>query len=154
MWLRRPKWATEVEVNIAGATISHHDGWISVEKVWAGSEVVTLKFAASVECVPYPNGEFAVRYGALQYALPIAPERHAIKDYALNDFHDYDIVPQQPAPAAVAPRIDRDGWQIEIDPAFDPVFPWDQSALHLKNGSITLVPIGCTILRQASFGLR
>ncbi len=92
--------------------------------------------------------------GALHYALPITPERHVIKDYAVNDLHDYDIVPQQAAPAAVAPRLDRDGWQIEIDPAFDPLFPWDQSALHLKNGSITLVPIGCTILRQASFGLR
>ncbi len=120
----------------------------------SASEVVVLKSTASIEFVPCPNGEFAVRYGALQYALPIAPERHAIKDYAVNDLHDYDIVPQPPAPAAVALRIDRDGWQIEIDPAFDHLFLWDQSALHLKNGSIILAPIGCTILRQASFGLR
>lgn len=153
LWLRQPRWATDVEVNAVGAKISHRDGWIIVEKMWTRCEVITLKLAASVELMPYPNGEFAVRCGALHYALPILPERHVIKDYALSGFHDYDIVPQSPAPAAIAPRIDRDGWQIEIDPAFDPVFPWDQSALRLKNGSITLVPLGCTILRQASFTL-
>ena len=151
VWLRRPRWATTVEVVAAEAAITHRDGWIIIEKVWAGREMVTLKLAASVECVLYPSGEVAVRHGALLYARPIAPERHAIKDYALSDFHDYDIVPKEPADDL--PVLDRAGWQIEINPRADRLRPWDNSPVHLKNGSITLVPIGCTILRQASFAL-
>jgi uncharacterized protein len=154
LWLRRPRWATSVAIDVAGATLAEHDGWITVEKRWTPNDVVTVKFTAEVEFVPYPNGLAAVRHGALQYVLPIEPERHAIKDYALPGFHDYDIVPRDPAQAVDAPRIDRAGWQIEIDERADRLQPWDQSPLRLKRGSITLVPIGCTILRHAAFQLK
>lgn len=90
-----------------------------------------------------------MRYGALHYVRPIVPERHVIKDYALTGFHDYDIVPKELADEL--PALDRDGWQIEINPRADRLRPWDNAPLRLKQGAITLVPIGCTILRRASF---
>jgi hypothetical protein len=154
LWLRRPRWATSVAVGVAGATLAENDGWLTLEKMWTLDDVVTVRFTAAVEFVPYPTGQYTVRHGALQYVLLIEPERHAIKDYALPGFHDYDIVPRDPAQAVDAPQIDRDGWQIESDERADRLHPWDRSPLCLKRGSIRLVPIGCTILRQAAFHLK
>jgi hypothetical protein len=141
-------------VGVAGATLAENDGWLTLEKMWTLDDVVTVRFTAAVEFVPYPTGQYTVRHGALQYVLPIEPEYHIIKDYALPGFHDYDIVPKNPAETAEAPQIDRDGWQIEIDAQADRLHPWDRSPLCLKRGSIRLVPIGCTILRQAAFHLK
>ncbi len=50
--------------------------------------------------------------------------------------------------------IDRVGWQIEINAQADRLHPWDNAPLHLKQGSLTLVPMGCTILRRAAFPLK
>jgi DUF1680 family protein len=154
LWLRRPQWATSLEVSVAGAAISEHDGWISLEKKWTPDDVVTLQFAAAVEFVPYPTGQYSVRHGALQYVRPLEPERHITKDYALPGFHDYDIVPRDPAQVVELPVLDRNGWQVESDERVNRLHPWDRSPLRLKRGSITLVPMGCTILRQAAFHLK
>ncbi|MFN8598737.1 MAG: glycoside hydrolase family 127 protein, partial [Anaerolineae bacterium] len=152
-WLRRPHWALAT-VQADGAAWTGHAGWICLEKTWSTHETVILRFGTDVKFVPYPNGQVAVRYGALQFALPIESERHSLKDYAVTGFHDYDIVPQGDTPIDEAPEIDRDGWQIEIDPAFDQLHPWDQAAVRLRQGSITLVPLGCTVLRHAAFILK
>ena len=153
VWLRRPQWALAV-VQVDGAAWTGQAGWICLEKTWSTNESVTLKFWTDVKFMPYSNGQVAVRYGALQYALPIESERHNLKDYAVNGFHDYDIVPRDDAQIDEVPEIDRAGWQIEIDPALDRLHPWDQATLRLRQGAIALVPLGCTSLRHAAFTLK
>lgn len=151
--LRRPRWATRFDLAVTDGVISENEGWIIIEKTWSMNEVVTLNFSAEVDLVPYANGEYGLHYGPLQYVWPVEPERHAIKDYAIAGFHDYDIVPKDPAQADQIPVLDRAGWQIEINAQADRLHPWDNAPWHLKRGAITLVPIGCTILRRASFPL-
>ena len=103
LWLRRPGWATTFDLTVTDGSISEIEGWITVEKLWSKNEVVTLQFSAAVDMVPYANGEYGVRYGPLQYVLPIAPELQAIKDYAVAGFHDYDITPKEPTQAVELP---------------------------------------------------
>jgi len=153
LWLRKPQWATSFDLSVLDELISEIEDWLILEKTWSPNEVVTLKFSAAVELVPYANGAHSVRNGPLQYVLPIEPELHVIKDYALPGFHDYDIVPRDPVQAVEVPLLDREGWQIEIDVQADRLHPWDNAPLHLKQGSLTLVPMGCTILRRAAFPL-
>ena len=117
------------------------------------NEIVTLKFSAAVELVPYANGEYSLHYGPLQYVLPIEPERHAIKDCVIAGFHDYDITPRDQAEADEAPTLDQAGWQIEINAQADRLHPWDNAPLRLRQDSTTLIPMGCTILRRAAFPL-
>ncbi len=109
LWLRRPGWATNFDLTVTAGAISEIAGWIVIEKLWSLNESVTLTFSAAVELVSYANGEYSVRYGPLQYVLPIAPERHVIKDYAVAGFHDYDITPKNQTAADEAP-LDRSGW--------------------------------------------
>jgi DUF1680 family protein len=154
LWLRRPGWATNFDLTVTDGVVFEIAGWIVIEKLWRMNDRVTLKFAAAVELIPYANGEVGVRAGPLQYVLPSEPERRAIKDYAVVGFHDYDITPQDQVTADKAPRIDRVGWQIEINAQADPLHPWDNSPVRLKQGSLTLVPMGCTILRRAAFPLK
>jgi hypothetical protein len=154
VWLRRPRWATAVEVSASGAAISEIDGWIVVEKTWSMNDTLTVTFAAKIEWVPYANGEYSVRYGPLQYVQLIEPERHILKDYAVAGFHDYDLVPKDPIEAEDVRVVDRKGWQIEINADADRLHPWDAAPLRLVHGSTTLVPMGCTVLRRAAFPLR
>jgi hypothetical protein len=154
VWLRRPRWATAAGVSAPGAVISESDGWIIVEKTWSMNGTLSLSFSGSVETAPYANGEYGVRYGALQYVQPIEHELRVTRNYAVTGFHDYDIMPRHPTPAADAPVLDRTGWQIEVNANAHPLHPWDTAPLRVKQGPTTLVPMGCAVLRRASFPSR
>ena len=96
--------------------------------------------------------------GALQYVLPLAHTLQPIKDYALERFHDYNVLPQNIEQICERVLLDEGqpdyGLTFETDPVADVNHGWEQSPLGLKTGATLLVPLGCTILRRASFPLK
>jgi uncharacterized protein len=156
LYLRKPAWASSVEVN--GAAAQDIEGYLVVDKTWSAEETIEVRFKAVVQVIPYPTGEYAVRRGPLHYVLPIEHVRQPIKDYALDHFHDYNVLPRDIEQAYERVVLDRSqpdyGLTFEADPAIDVNHCWEQSPVRLKFGATALVPLGCTILRRASFPLK
>ena len=156
LYLRRPGWVSGVE--LSGAAACEDEGYLIIDKTWSASESIEVTFKADVQVVPYPIGEYAVRRGALQYVLPLAHVLQPIKDYPLYQFHDYNVLPQAITQAHAPILLDESqadyGLSFEADPVFDAEHCWEQSPIRLKAAAATLVPLGCTILRRASFLLK
>ena len=152
---RRPGWASAVQVEAAGADSHEESGWIHLHKTWQPGDVVCLEFETGVRAVPYPGGALSLHYGPLQFAAALAPVFKETKDYPLPGFHDYDVLPVSPGEEVFLPMIEESspnfGFTVVEDPGADLRSPWSRAPIRLKRGSLELVPLGCTILRQAHF---
>jgi hypothetical protein len=154
--LRKPAWASGVEVT--GAVTQETENYLAIDRTWSAGDTIAVTFNAAVQVVPYPTGEYAVRRGPLQYVLPIEHVLQPIKDYALDRFHDYNVLPRDIAQAYERVLLDESlpdyGLTFEADPVIDVKHCWEQSPVRLKCGATALVPLGCTILRRAAFPLK
>jgi uncharacterized protein len=155
--LRLPTWAAGYDITAAGAEISAEDGYLRLRKRWMAGDEITLSFTARIELIHAANGEYTVRRGPLQYAMPIEHALRPFKDYAVAAFHDYDIVPRELEDACVVPILD--GTQPDWGCVFRrhaPVGerPWDEPPVTIQLGEFSLVPIGCTVLRRSTLPLR
>ncbi|HRF95557.1 MAG TPA: hypothetical protein PLZ51_10195, partial [Aggregatilineales bacterium] len=88
------------------AQIEENNDFYHIRKIWEQGDSVEIIFTADIRLIPYPNDEYSLQYGALQFALPIAHNMKAIKSYSLENFHDYDIIPQHIADAYHIPLLD------------------------------------------------
>jgi hypothetical protein len=158
---RVPSWAAGHRCTVAGEPAPPAQGeLIAIRRIWRGGELVRLSFAARVEIDALPSGELALRRGPLLYARPIAAEERLGRAYPLPGFVDryYEPVPGEPAPYILDPG---DLARFELEPgAPDPASPWQTAPAlagpmrHPHTGQIErvrLLPIGATILRQATF---
>jgi uncharacterized protein len=154
--LRKPIWSKAVTID--GAQAREEDGWLVISKTWNDDDSFTITFHPQVEATPYPNGEYAVRRGPLQYVFPIEHQLHSIKNYPLEEFHDYEITPvdieQAYQPVILDGKKPDYGLTFKKDSATDTKPYWDQPAVRLEAGSYHLVPMGCTVLRRASFPMK
>jgi DUF1680 family protein len=154
LFLRKPAWSNTV--TIEGAVAREENGWLIISKTWMNDDSFTLTFHPQVEAIPYPNGEYAVRRGALQYVYPIEHQLHSIKDYPVAAFHDYEILPKN-IEQAYHPIILEEtkpdyGLKFEFDANSTP--NWEHPSMWLEVGINRLVPIGSTVLRRAAFPLK
>lgn len=158
LYLRKPAWSADSAVHVEGAAVSEDGGFLVLEKQWSRGDKVTVSFAAKIESLLYPNGEFGVRRGPLQYAMPIPHETEAIKSYPVPGFHDYDILPKDFEHAYQVIILDDAetdyGLRVITREAADMARPWDNPPHQLESESKTLVPMGCTVLRRSTFPLR
>lgn len=154
--LRKPAWAGSI--NIEGTIAHEQEGWLVIEKEWIGDNTFTITFDPHIEVFPYPNSEYAVRRGALQYVYPVEYQLHPIKDYAVNDFHDYEITPTDLEQAYQPIILDeaKPGYGLQFKSPLAGEMPrnWEQPQIWLEAGVHRLVPMGSTILRRASFPLK
>lgn len=154
--LRLPSWAAGYQVEAAGATVQEDAGYLRLRKRWTSGDEITLSFATRIEIVRNANGEYTVRRGPLQYALPIPHRLHAIKRYPAPAFHDYDIVPQDIRQAYQIPILDeaQADWGCEfVRQGEIGAHPWDEPAVAIRLGGQTLAPLGCTVLRRSTLPL-
>jgi hypothetical protein len=156
LFLRKPAWSNTV--TIEGAIAREENGWLIISRTWMNGDSFTLTFHPNLEVVPYPNGEYAVRRGALQYVYPIEHQLHSIKDYPLEYFHDYEITPTDIEQAYQPIILDKSkpdyGLKFEKDSATEMNLVWEQPRVRLEADSYQLVPMGCTVLRKSSFPLK
>lgn len=154
--LRQPAWAKAFAV--LGATARATAGYINLEKTWTAGDTFSVTFTASVDVVPYPTGEYAVRRGPLQYVLPVAHTARAIKTYSHSGFKDEELIPQNVA-AAYAPMILEAalpdyGLQFARVTQNDASHPWAAPPICLQSAQATLIPLGTALLRRAAFPLQ
>jgi hypothetical protein len=155
--LRVPTWATGYEIDAPGAEINFAAGYLRVRKVWQTGDEIHLHLGAKIELVRAANGEYTVRRGPLQYALPISHVRRPYKDYGVAGFHDYELMPEVLEQAYVTPILDegQKDWGcdfVRCGPVRDR--PWDDSPVTIRLGEFSLVPLGCTVLRRSTLPLR
>jgi uncharacterized protein len=111
-----------------------------------------------------------VSYGPLIFSLPIPEKAEIVQRFpeaeaaGMRGFFGYQFDPADLV-AAKRPlmlRADRPSFGLTIaeDKSIDQQFPWDRSPLSLrgeligaggKAESVTLLPMGCTILRRTFF---
>lgn len=85
---REPEWSCGLKLVSAGARIERKGEFWKVTRHWKAEDQITLEFPAEVREVKAVNGEIALQYGALLYALPISYRRTTVKQYPVTGFED------------------------------------------------------------------
>lgn len=140
--IRKPEWATTFKMNMP---YKEANGYIVVSKKWHGVETVTLEFDQEVVVEQDLNGEYYFRYGGLVLAHPLASDATITKQYSLSGFADVEYRPKdltiyEYAGSSKIKNLGNLTFETEL---FNPKTD--------KNETVTLKPIGKTILRQTTF---
>ncbi|MFN8496401.1 MAG: glycoside hydrolase family 127 protein [Anaerolineae bacterium] len=153
--LRQPGWALSADVSVNGVSaIPPRQGdLLVVERCWEAGDTVVVTFPAEVTTTAYPNGEYAVRRGALQYVQPIAPAFRPIKRYPDSALADVEIRPRDLAEAYRPFFLNaaRPAYDLALERLAVAAPTWHTPALALSGGDGRLVPMGCAVLRRAAF---
>jgi hypothetical protein len=152
--LRRPAWAGAATLD--GADATEGEDFLVIDRTWRAGDSVTLSFAPAITAIPYATREVAVQRGPLQFVQPIAHRERVVKRYPVDGFADVELLPDDAAALGRYPVLYADraelGLAVEHDPDADPDHPFDRPPFHLR-GDVDLVPMGCSLLRRAAFGL-
>ena len=155
LYLRNPRWSAHTAVSAVNAQITEADGFYIVTKQWQKGDEVTVSFTAEVTAVLNVNGEYSVRRGPLQYALPIPHEAQKIKSYSVPDYFDYNLVPQDIKQAYQVIFLDGSkanlGLTVVKNEDGARKRPFDTPPIILQAGTQRLVPLGSALLRRATF---
>lgn len=165
--LREPSWsAGKSRVSAEGATISREDGFIILEKSWETGDRITIDFYDPVRVERLFNNEVVFYKGCLLYARPYDYRLVATKQFR-DGYANYDVLPEGATPRLYFPSRDfrrqaesGDVFVFRQDPDWNPRYPYDTPFGHITGYMLTekgtkekidLVPIGSTVLRQATF---
>jgi hypothetical protein len=159
---RIPRWARRAVLRIGSEVWESSAGSLRVDRAWQTGDRIELEFDASVTLEESCDAQAVVVRGPLVYAAPLADQRERLKDYPLPGFHDYDILPAAaPVPAASELSMPRVSASFElVRPPGELKDPWANPPLALraqlsgpdgKPAPVSLVPMGCTVLRRVTF---
>jgi hypothetical protein len=165
--LRIPEYAQDAQVIApAGTTILRSSDRFEISGTWKGGDTVSLDLAFAVHRVQVGNGETALAYGPLLYALPIAanatPGRITSAQGTTSTlvFRDTEYVPSGDVPAyRLANDSDFEPVQLPDGDALD---PWNKPPTGLGGSllapdgtlvNVTLRPLGSTLLRITGFSV-
>ncbi len=155
--LRESAWAGAMEVEAPGAGVVRGGGWCRLTKEWRPGDRVRVRFAWAVRAEPYANGEVAVCRGPLQFVVPLDHRLEATRRYD-GGLCDYDVHPTDVAQGYRLPVLDSRaadlGLRFEARSGGDARYPWDMARFVLRRDDVTLVPMGCTLLRKAAVPIR
>ncbi|MFN8485852.1 MAG: glycoside hydrolase family 127 protein [Anaerolineae bacterium] len=153
--LRQPGWASGAAVSVNGiaSAPTQRGDLLMIQRRWESGDTVAVSFETEVAAVAYPNGEYAVRRGALQFVQPIAPAFHATKHYPNSALADVELWPQDLAQAYRPFFLDaaRPGYGLTLERLAGGDPAWHAAALALAGADGRLVPMGSAMLRRAAF---
>jgi len=127
--LRDPAWSQDTIVTCDGADIARDGMYWQVRKNWKPGDTLQITFTPTVRTIKAVNGEVALQYGALLFAMPIASKEKVVEGYPLNGFKDLYFEPtEKPGNTLAFPH--REGW--------------DHLASYTQSGAIanTVKPLG------------
>ncbi len=155
--LRRPAWATGAAVTVNGEPVAPGGDadLLTLDRVWSEGDSVAVSFETGVAVEAYPNGEYAVKRGPLQYAQPIAPSVQPLKRYANSALADVEIRPRDLA-QAYRPFFLNAGlpdYGLALERLAQDAPSWHSAPLALVGAYGRLLPMGCAVLRRAAFPL-
>lgn len=159
---RQPSWAKNAQIKVDGGDIIQEGNLWKVNKEWQQNDEVTLTFEAELATQQDPKGDYFFTYGPLLYALPIEAQRTVHKQHPVEGFYDLYYTAQQSYDFHLDDvngesfQYNQNGIEIEN--------PWKHPATHLKGAlwdaqkqqtqEVTLWPLGSTILRRTTFGVK
>jgi hypothetical protein len=169
--LRVPAWSAKPTVTADGATITIDPrGYLVLDKKWKPGDTVRLTLRPSIQPQKAAGGLTAVSYGPLVYCLPIPEKAEIVQRFpeaekvGLKGFFGYQFDPAdlKTAKRPLALEADRPsfGFVVAEDKSSDPKYPWARPPLLLrgeligaagKPENVTLLLMGCTILRRTFF---
>lgn len=157
--LRIPAWAGSMKVEAAGASVAGADGWKVLTKEWQPGDRAVISFRPGIERKAMANGETYWKRGPLVFALPIASERQAVRNYAVGGFADYEYTPK--AGACWDYAVEEGSGAFRFETTAVKAHPWIDPPVRLvgtlfnrqsnADEPVALVPMGTSILRRTTF---
>jgi DUF1680 family protein len=146
---RKPAWASEFELQTIGEW-REEEGVIKVHKLWRSKDKIVLDFKTEVKINEFRNDECFVSYGSLVFALPLKSRVEKGKNYPLEGFHDLYCSVEDSSTADFS-SIKGIDFTLEHQ-SFNEENPWETAVVLRQPAlSLRLIPLGGTILRQATF---
>jgi DUF1680 family protein len=138
--IRKPNWVAKINTN---EKFKIQNAFIVIEREFSVNDIVYISFEAEVQIKTDNTGNHYYTYGALLYALPINSLEIAGKNYNAN-FTDFTYEPVSPVK-----YLFKEGVKANYKNGKILTKLINQNTGKLEK--IELLPIGKTILRQASF---
>lgn len=166
--IRVPGWAGTVRVNAPGATVVAGDGLRTITKTWQAGDKVTVDFENPIITKGQPNGEVSIYRGPLLYVYSWPSKLVTLHSQEFNvpGFEEYNVVPitAYDTSGLYADCAEKDsGFSVRLNPNGSDLTPWSKPPISLVGTmrtygrdnnyrkATTLVPMGSTLLRFASF---
>lgn len=166
--IREPGWAeSTVHLDAPEAELTRRAGFLELARTWQDGDRVVVDFDAPVRLQRLSNGEGVVRRGPLMYALPLPATFEKLpRAHRVEGFYDYNVRLKREYVSTdrfVDAGATSCGFEIRHNDAADLDDPWTTApvSLHgmLRNPGFQgdtqhecdLVPLGCAVLRVASF---
>jgi len=166
--IRIPGWSGNVLVTVAGATVTSGDGIRTITKTWQAGDKVTVSFENPITTNSVPNAEVSINRGPLLYVYSWPSKLVKLDSQKFNvpGFEEYNIVPNvayNTSGLYVDCAAKDFGFSLKHTVKGDNLFPWASPPLELVGTmrtynhnekfrkEVTLVPMGSTLLRFASF---
>jgi DUF1680 family protein len=169
--LRVPNWSSEHRVSARGAKVSRDDlGYVVVQKEWKAGDRIELKLVSAIQDRKAVDGTSTLAYGPLVFSLPVPEKPEIVQRFpeaeakGLRGFYGYQYDPADLSSAKRPLKLSSGkpgfGFKIIHDRKANALYPWDRSPLQLqgkmigaggKPEKLTLLPMGCTILRRTCF---
>ena len=166
IYLRKPNWSKELNIEVTNAKISEADGFYIIDKTWKTGDKLNVSFVNEIFPVAANNDEIAIQRGAIVYALEIPHRKEVTKKYEVEGFIDYMVFPTGELYKNVqlikTPEDNTFGFKY-IKGA-DSSNPWYDGNLYLtgevynkeleKLVKVKFVPMGGTTLRRVTFPVK
>jgi len=166
--IRVPEWANEARLTALGAEITAGDGIRTITKTWQTGDTVTVEFETPIRIQEQTNGEISVFRGPLLFVYSWPSKLVPLQSQKFNvpGFAEYNVVPitAYSTSGLYADVGEKDlGLVVRRNPKGSELTPWasppltltgDFHTYHRDDGyrkRVTLVPMGATLLRFASF---
>lgn len=167
LYFRDPEWSHGTKLECKGAHIERNGDFWKVSKNWKSGDRISLSFFAKVQPVTAVNGEVALQYGALLFALPISSTRKVVRTYPVAGFEDTYYEPKDDIADGLALTTESHGNGFGFEPTeisvnHGKLRPFDTPTINLRGKmvskttgakmSVELVPMGCApTLRRLTF---
>jgi len=166
--IRIPEWAGDVRITASGAEVAVGENTRTVTKIWQTGDKVTVDFENPIIAKKLVNGELSINRGPLLYVYswPAKQVRLDIQEFNVPGFEEYNVVPKT-AYDTSGLYIDcaekNFGFSLQQNPEGNALTPWADPPIELEGtmrtydrgdkyrAKATLVPMGSTLLRFASF---
>jgi DUF1680 family protein len=140
--IRKPSWSKRITANLP---FEETEDYITIRKQWKGSEKFSLSFDPALEIHETLEKEVYFSFGPLVLAAPIEAIERQTKEYAIPGFCDTHYK------AAAIKEYEYNKGKIEKK-AGELVFEAELfNRQNQKKETVSLIPMGKTILRQVSF---
>ena len=168
IYLRKPNWTTQLNIEVADAEIVQSEGYYGIYKKWKTGDTIQVSFENEIKPVHANNNEIALQRGAIVYALNVPHREEIIKQYEINGFTDYQVFSTKENYKNLALNTSENknsfGFKHVKSDETSTINPWNTQNGQLvgklfntkanKFTEVTLIPMGSTVLRRVTFPVK